>query len=33
MDNILKITNLRKEYEEFVLDDISWDVPKDTSQD
>jgi len=28
MDNILKITNLRKEYEEFVLDDISWDVPK-----
>ncbi|MGD9346278.1 MAG: ABC transporter ATP-binding protein [Candidatus Aminicenantes bacterium] len=28
MDNMLKITNLRKEYDEFVLDDISWDVPK-----
>jgi ABC-2 type transport system ATP-binding protein len=28
MDNILKIRNLRKEYEEFVLDDISWDIPK-----
>ncbi len=28
MNNILKIRNLRKEYEEFVLDDISWDIPK-----
>jgi ABC-2 type transport system ATP-binding protein len=28
MNNILEIRNLRKEYEEFVLDDISWDVPQ-----
>ena len=28
MDNILKITNLRKEYEEFVLDNISWNISK-----
>lgn len=28
MNNILKIRNLRKEYKEFVLDDISWDIPK-----
>ncbi|MGD8538050.1 MAG: ABC transporter ATP-binding protein [Candidatus Aminicenantes bacterium] len=28
MTNVLKIQNLRKEYEEFVLDDISWDVPQ-----
>jgi ABC-2 type transport system ATP-binding protein len=28
MNNALKIRNLRKEYEEFVLDDISWDVPQ-----
>lgn len=28
MNNVLEIKNLRKEYEEFILDDISWDVPK-----
>ena len=28
MNNILKIRNLRKEYQEFVLDNISWDIPK-----
>jgi ABC-2 type transport system ATP-binding protein len=28
MNNVLEIKDLRKEYEEFVLDDISWDVPK-----
>ncbi len=28
MNNVIKIQNLRKEYEEFVLDDISWDVPR-----
>ncbi|MBN1223069.1 MAG: ABC transporter ATP-binding protein [Candidatus Aminicenantes bacterium] len=28
MESVLKIRGLRKEYDEFVLDDISWDVPK-----
>ena len=28
MNNILEIRNLRKEYDEFVLDDISLDIPK-----
>ncbi len=28
MENILEIKNLRKEYPEFILDDISWEVPK-----
>jgi ABC-2 type transport system ATP-binding protein len=28
MEHILKITKLRKEYPEFVLDDIHWNVPK-----
>ncbi|MFC2164680.1 ABC transporter ATP-binding protein [Acidobacteriota bacterium] len=28
MDNIIEIKNLRKEYEEFILDSISWTVPK-----
>lgn len=28
MNNALKIQNLRKEYDEFILDDISWDVPQ-----
>ncbi len=28
MKAVLEIKNLRKEYEEFILDDISWDVPK-----
>jgi ABC-2 type transport system ATP-binding protein len=28
MKNILKIQNLRKEYEEFILDSISWDIPQ-----
>lgn len=28
MENILEIKNLRKEYPEFILENISWDVPK-----
>jgi len=28
MEHILEINKLRKEYPEFVLDDITWDVPK-----
>jgi ABC-2 type transport system ATP-binding protein len=28
MNNALKIQNLRKEYAEFILDNISWDVPQ-----
>jgi ABC-2 type transport system ATP-binding protein len=28
MDNIIEIKDLKKEYEEFVLDNISWNVPR-----
>jgi len=28
MQNILEIKNLRKEYPEFILENISWDIPK-----